>query len=334
MKTLKIGFIGAGGIVLQRHLPGLRQLPGLEINAVANSTLASAEAFCATHAPKAQPMACWQDVVALPDLDIVWIGATPYLHEPATIAALEAGKHVFCQARMARNLAEAERMLAATEQRPDQVTMLCPPPQGLRGDAYFRQLLADKIVGEVRHIGLRSLNSAFLDPNQPAHWRQHREISGENILTLGIHTEVLQRWFGDFSVEAARGQIFTPIRAGSAVEVPDSLQVLVRFATGASGTLEFSGIHAGEPAEHLEIRGSLGTLVYDYGREEIRLWKKGSSAWEVLPIPETLARDWQVEADFINAVRDPSAPRPSPTFTDGVRYMTVVQAVSAALNPR
>ncbi len=331
MKSLSIGIIGAGGIVLQRHLPGLRKLPGIKIAAVANSTLESAAAFCADHAPEAKAVARWEDLVAMPGLDVIWIGATPNLHKPASLAALAAGRHTFCQARMAMNLADAEEMLAAAIARPDLVTMLCPPPQGLRGDAYFRDLLARKIIGTPQTIRLQSFNGAFRDPSAPAHWRQRTEISGKNILSLGIHTEVLQRWFGNFAVTHAQGTTFTPVRSGYAVKIPDVLQILARFENGAAGTLEFSGIAAGAPVERLEVNGTEGVLVYDYAKDEIRLQRSGSAAWESLPVPEALAREWRVEADFIGAVRDPGAPRPHPDFHDGVRYMRIVEAVGGLL---
>ena len=327
--TPRIGIVGAGGIVRQRHLPGLRAVPGVEIVAVANSALRSAEAFCRELAPEAEPMARWEDLVARPDLDIVWIGATPHLHKPVTLAALQAGKHVFCQARMAMNLADAEEMLEAAKAHPDLVTMLCPPPQGLEANAFVRKLLAEKVVGEPRAIRLHSLNGSFLDPSKPAHWRQRREINGLNILSLGIHAEVLQRWFGNFSVRAAQGRTFTPQREGYPVLNPDTVQILADFENGALGTLEFSGVHAGEPIEVLEISGTLGVLTHDYAKNEIRL--ETSALIEVLTVPLELHRPWQVEADFLAAVRNPSAPRPHPDFADGVRYMAIVQRVNDLL---
>lgn len=328
MKTLRIGIIGAGGIVLHRHLPGLQKLPGLEIAAVANSSPASSKAFCEKHAPQAEPVGSWQELAARPDLDIVWIGATPYLHAPATVAALDAGKHVFCQARMSVDLAEAEKMASAATRHPELVTMLCPPPHGLRGDIFIKKLLADGILGAIRMIRLQNFNSAFLDPSKPAHWRQRIEISGLNIMTLGIHTEVMQRWFGDFDVTAAQGRTFTPVRDGYEVKIPDVLQVLARFENGAVGTLELSGVHSGEAVDALEVVGEKATLRYDYLREKISLWQAGANDWETLDVPKELEREWQVESDFINAVREPSAPRPHPDFTDGLRYMRVVQRVS------
>jgi hypothetical protein len=44
-----------------------------------------------------------------------------------------------------------------------------------------------------------------------------------------------------------------------------------------------------------------------------------------------MQRDWTVERDFIQAVRDPQAPRPKPDFTEGVCYMRVVDAVWEAM---
>jgi predicted dehydrogenase len=324
---MKIGIVGAGSIVKQRHLPGLRKLEDIEITAVANSSLASSERFCAEFAPEALPVERWQDLVTRPDLDAVWVGATPYLHAPVTIAALEAGKNVFCQARMARDLDEAKRMFAAAVAHPELVTMLCPPPQGLRGDAYIKKLLAEHSVGTILHIHLQSLNGGYLDPSAPPHWRQRREISGANVLTLGIHTEVLQRWLGDFQATAVTMQTATPVRAGYRIEIPDAIQVQAQFENGASGLLEFSGIQAGQAVEHLQIEGTEGTLSYDYLKEEITLHRRGKASAEQLEIPDALAGEWQVEVDFVKAVRDPSQPRPHPDFHDGLRYMRVVQQV-------
>ena len=47
--------------------------------------------------PGAVPMANWPDLVAVPDIDVVWIGTPPYTHSAVTISALEAGKHVFAR---------------------------------------------------------------------------------------------------------------------------------------------------------------------------------------------------------------------------------------------
>lgn len=327
MDTLKIGIVGAGAIVRQRHVPGILKSGLAEILAVANSSPKSARAFCTEFCPAADVGNDWRELVARDDIDIVWIGTGPMLHAPVTIAALAAGKHVFCQARMSTDLASAREMFASAQAHPDLVTMLCPPPHGLAMDAYVRQLLDADTVGELRLVRLQSLSGAFLDPLTPPHWRQQAAISGKNIMTLGIHTEVIHRWLGHFSVEAAQAATFVTERSGLPIEIPDSLTTLVTFANGATGCLEFSGVYAGLPTDRLEIAGTKGSLVINHLTEEIFLRLTGEPEFKKLTPPGELLRPWQVERDFLQAVLEPGARRPHPTFADGLAYMEVVESV-------
>jgi predicted dehydrogenase len=325
---IRIGIVGAGAIVRQRHLPGLRVLDGVRVVAVANSTAASGEKFVSEERVDAQVAGNWQELVNAADVDAVWIGAHPNLHAPVTVAALRAGKHVFCQARMARDLPEAQRMLAEAGASPDLVTMLCPPPHGLRQDAFIRRLIADSVVGDIEHVHLESLNGAFLNPHAPAHWRQRREISGRNVMTLGIYTEVMQRWLGKVVQVEATGRVATPERHGYRVTIPEELEVRATFAQGFPAKWSFSNIHGGPPSDALTLCGSGGALRIDFLTGEIRLEK--DSRISLLETPDTLIREWRVERDFIDSVRNPDGPRPHPTFVDGVAYMEVVHAVEDA----
>src|SRR3954465_7218756 len=266
---LRIGIVGAGGIVRSRHLPALKKHPDAEIVAVSNSTYDSSEKFCQENVPQATPMRNWADLLALPDLDVIWIGTPPYMHSAATISALEAGKHVFCQARMSMDLAEAEEMLATSKRYPELVTMLCPPPYGLRGDLLVKKLVAENYVGRPHDIRLQSFNANFINPEAPAHWRQKIEISGLNVLTLGIYVEVVQRWLGNITGVFARGKILQPIRQGYEGIIPDVLHVLCRFEEGAEGVLEFSGVDPLSRGDRLEIYGDEGTLTYDFSNDVI-----------------------------------------------------------------
>jgi predicted dehydrogenase len=325
---LRLGIVGAGEIVRRRHLPALLRHPDVEVVAICNSTYESADKFCRENAPHATPMQNWAELLGVADLDVIWIGTPPYMHSAVTVSALEAGKHVFCQARMAMDLAEAEEMLAVSRRFPELVTMLCPPPHGMRGDLLVQKLLADKSLGQLHHLRLESLNSAFLEPDAPAHWRQRIEISGLNTLTLGIYTEVLQHWFGDVTGVFARGKIVQPVRNDYEVRVPDALTVLCTFANGMEGVLEFSGIDALAPADRLEVYGDLGTLTYDFGSDVVHAGQIGDRALRVVEFTPDLETDWHVEDDFIAAVKSRGRIRPHPDFEDGVRYMRVVQAVA------
>jgi predicted dehydrogenase len=325
---LRIGIVGAGGIVRQRHLPALKRHPEVEIVAVSNSTYESGETFCRENAPQATPMRNWAELLAIPDLDIIWIGTPPYLHSAVTISALEAGKHVFCQARMSMDRAEAEEMLAASKRYPELVTMLCPPPFGMRADLLVKKLLAEDFIGRPHQVRLQSFTGAYLNPDAPPHWRQRIEISGLNVLTLGIYVEVLQRWLGDITGVFARGKIINPIRQGYEVIIPDLLAVLCSFENGSEGVLEFSGINAHAPGDRLEIYGHRGTLTYDFATDIVQAGKVGDKGLRVIDLPPELESEWRVEDDFLAAVKSKGRVRPHPDFEDGLRYMRVVQAVA------
>ena len=323
---VRIGIVGAGGIVKQRHMPGLRAIPGVEITAVCNSTLASAEAFCREHAPEAEPVEQWQLLADRDDVDVVWIGATPYMHSEVAIYALHCGKHVFCQARMADGLPEAERMWEAAIRFPDRVTALCPAPHGMKGGELLKSLLAEGAIGVPHQMTLHSFNDAWLDATAPAHWRQKIEVSGIQILTLGIYAEVMQRWLGDITEVSARGRVVFPQRGDVEVQIPDFVNVLCKFRNGVEGVMQFSGVAAHAPTDLFTLYGSEGTLSYDMVTDELKLGSRGETP-VVVPIPDGHVREWTVERDFIASVRDLTAPRPKPDFTEGIRYMRVVNAV-------
>ena len=331
VKPLKIGIIGAGSIVRSRHVPGIASVEGAEITAVCNSTLESAQKFCADCAPNAEPVAEYPEVIAHDNVDIVWIGTPPYRHCELTTTALRAGKHVFCQARMAMDLAEAQLMWEASLSNPELVAALCPPPMGMKGDLWMKQALSEGIIGDPHQIVLRSMQANYLDKEAPAHWRQRYEISGLQTLTMGIYVEVLQRWLGNIRTVSAHEATITPVRDGYEVQIPDLLNVLCSFDSGVEGSLTFSGVaeHAG--GDRLEIYGSEGTIFYNFEDETIQLGKRGSTL-ESVEIPEDMEKQWSVEADFLNAVRDSSLPRPEPDFTEGLSYMRVVQAVQESIN--
>src|SRR5947209_1848360 len=327
-RKLRVGIVGAGNIVRTRHLPALQARSDLEITAVSNSTYESARNFCDEFLPHATPIQNWADLLALEDLDIIWIGAPPYMHSAVTVSALEAGKHVFCQARMAMDLAEAQEMLATARRYPEQVTMLCPPPMGLRGDLVVKKLLSEGYVGQPHHVRLQSLSPSWIDPEAPAHWRQRIEISGLNVLALGIYVEVMQRWLGDIAGVFARGKIVTPMRHGYEVLIPDLLTVLCEFANGAEGVFEFSGVAAHAPADRLEVYGDRGTMTYDFGSDMVQAGQVGDKALHEVEITPDLETPWNVENDFITAVKSRAKVQPSPSFEEGWRYMRVVQAVA------
>ena len=218
-KKLRVGIVGAGGIVKQRHLPGLQALPNVQVVAVCNSQVESAQKI-AKEFKIPDVLDDWAEMIDRPYIDIIWVGTPPVLHAPITISALEAGKHVFCQARMAMNLREGREMLVAAQAHPELVTMLCPPPHGMKGGKFFQKLLRDGYAGELWHFRLQADSAVFSDPLAPAHWRQRHGVDrASTFMTVGIYAEVLQSWLGMPRRLHAQMKVSVPKREGYVVHV-------------------------------------------------------------------------------------------------------------------
>ena len=168
---LRIGIVGAGQVTRTRHLPAFRRLPGVKVVAICNRRRESA-ARVARDFDIPRIYAYWEELIDDRDIDAVVIGAWPYLHCPVTLAALDAGKHVLTQARMAMNAREAQRMLDRSRECPSLTTMIVPSPYGLTGEAFVRSLISDGYIGKLRELHVQSLNGDLADPETPMGWHR------------------------------------------------------------------------------------------------------------------------------------------------------------------
>jgi predicted dehydrogenase len=330
MNSLRIGIIGAGGIFKTRHLPGLQALPDVDVVAVCNRSVESGEAV-AREWGIPEVLTDWRELIARDDLDAVFIGTWPYTHAEMSVAALDAGKHVFCQARMARDAAKARQMVAAADTHPDRVAMLCPPPAGMRGDRLMRKLIAEGYLGELREVHATGLSAGNIDPAAPLHWRQDFELQGYNTLTLGMWVEVIHRWLGPHQAVSATLKNHTPRRKDPAsgewvdVRIAESVSIAAILANGAIGTYSFSGVTRFAPHNSIQLYGTEGTLLYDLDTDEIRGARSGDAEAQTLNLPPELVQEWTVEADFVRAIREGGPVEPS--FHDGLLYMEFTEAV-------
>ena len=331
METIRIGIVGLGANTRSRHLPGLRACQAVEVDAVCNSSAESTSRAASEHEIP-RTFENWQQLVEDPDLDAVVIGTWPYLHCPITLAALQAGKHVMTEARMAMDSSQAHEMLAASQQRPELVTQIVPSPLGLPCHRAVLDILASGQLGTIREVVVLATNSGYADPHTPLHWRQSREFSGLNSLALGIVHEPLARWLPDPLDLFARATTFTsqrPSEDGDLVEdvgTPDSLHVLTQFPNGARGIYHISGVLHGGPAPQIHIYGEQGSLKYLLAPEDQLLLAGSDGVFQPLEVPPEQRGGWRVEEEFVAAIRGQEQIQ----FTDfsaGVRYMEFTEAV-------
>jgi predicted dehydrogenase len=337
--SLRVGLIGAGANTRLRHIPGLRAIPDIEIVAVCNRRPASTAAIAREYGiPGVHEH--WQNLVDDPAIDAVVIGTWPYLHCPITLAALEAGKHVLTEARLSMNAAEAHRMLAASRRRPELVAQVVPSPFGLKGHDVVRELLGSGFLGELREVQVQSFSGALADPATALSWRQDAALSGFNMLTLGIVHETVMRWTPPPVQVLAQVHAFIPSRIDPEsgvrrpVGTPDSVQVLAVLENGARAVYHFSGVTPVGQGMSITLYGSEGTLHYDLTTDRIRgagrrpgRSPSSTSRLEQIIIPAEKAREWRVEADFVDAIRE-GKPITLTDFATGVSYMEFTEAVA------
>src|SRR3954447_25500111 len=108
-QTVRIGIVGAGQVVRAKHLPGFRALPGVKVVGVCNLRRESSNRV-AREEDIPRIFGSWESLVEDDGIDAVVIGTWPSMHCPITLAALDAGKSVLTQSRMAMNAREAQRM--------------------------------------------------------------------------------------------------------------------------------------------------------------------------------------------------------------------------------
>jgi predicted dehydrogenase len=329
-RPLRIGVIGAGTNTRLRHIPGFQALPGVEVSAVCNRTRDSAERV-AREFGIGRVAETWSEIVESPEIDAICIGAWPNLHARATVAALRAGKHVLTEARMARNLAEAEMMLAEAKLHPALVAQIVPAPMSLPFDATVSGLLANDELGIVREVFLTGTNDGLADSTQPLSWRQNVLLNGQNTLYLGIYYEMALRWLGrGVTSVVADAAIFTAERKDTegvpqATTIPESITVLGAYADGARLVAHFSGVERTAARNEIRLNGSKAGLRLDLAKNELWLSRPGEGE-RLLAIAPEKRSGWQVEADFVASIRT-QAPVRLTDFATGVKYMRFTDAV-------
>jgi predicted dehydrogenase len=331
-KPIRVGFVGAGANCRRHHLPKLQAQPGVEVIAVANRTRESGERV-AKEFGIARVHDDWRAVVEAPDVDAVCIGTWPYMHCEVTLAALAAGKHVLCEARMAMNAAEGLRMLEASRQAPHLVAQLVPAPHTLEVDGTLKRMLAEGYAGEVQAVEVQATQQArFADLGEALHWRQDIRRSGNNVLNMGIWYEAMMRWVGPARRVMAMTRIAVPRRrddtgAWHEVKVPDHVDILITLKTGAVGHLRFSALTALAPPAEAWIFGSEGTLRIEPEARRLSGGRRGDKELREVAIPAAQRVGWRVEEEFVNAIRGREKVTHT-TFEDGVRYMEFTDAVA------
>ena len=334
--TIRVGIIGAGGNTRLKHIPGLQAQRDVEVAMVVNRTHESGAAV-AREFGIAEVADTWEDIIFDDDIDAVCIGTWPYMHAPLTIAALEAGKHVLCEARMAMNAQEAQAMLDASRMTPGCVAQIVTAPMTLAFDRTIIDMISEGFIGNLISIDARLADGAtFPNYEAPIHWRQNRDLSGNNIMAMGIWYECFMRWIGPASSVQALGQTVVKHRCDEtgrrhAISIPDHIEIFCEMEQGGQMRLAMSSVVGHTPGVEIFVCGTEGTLrlANDTGELALQAGRRGQKSLKRITIPKNKRGGWRVEEEFINAIRGQETVTHT-DFATALKYMEWTDAVTCA----
>ena len=293
-KTLGVGIIGASagrGWAKLAHVPAIQQLAGLELVAVASGTQAKAEVAAKTFGAKAG-YANGKELIQDPDVDIVTIAVKVPDHRELVLAALAAGKHIYCEWPLGRNLAETEELADAARAAEVHVAIglqMRLNPALMRA----RELIAAGAIGRPLSARVLSTTVAFGPQVEAAMAFAEDAESGVTLVTIqGAHTldfavALLGPWT---ALSALTTTQFPDIQVGDPPvsklrSTPDHLLVQSRSTVDTAISIEVAG---GRPAREvpfrMEVTGERGDLVLEGGA--IRGFQSGRLALLVRGEPQ------------------------------------------------
>lgn len=223
----------------------------------------------------------WREAVNDPAVGVVDIVTPNFLHKEIALAAIAAGKHVYCEKPLALTAADAKEMYEAAD---------AAGVKTLVGFNYLRnpaiaearRLIASGALGEIWTFSGQFVLDACSDPDVPFTWRFERKLSGSGALgDLGAHIISLALVLvGPISSVAGQSKTFVTSRpeptgvfgygSGADLSAPrrdvendDATTFLVEFASGARGHIEASRVATGRTwHQAIEVIGSKGALQF------------------------------------------------------------------------
>lgn len=305
MESLGVGLIGTGFMGKCHALAyrNVRAVMGdvlrLRLEALCDTPEAKAAAFADQFGfSRAEPD--WRALVADPAVDVVSITAPNHLHREMALAAIAAGKHVWCEKPMALTLADATQMAAAARAAGVR-TQVGYNYVANPAFTHAQRLIGEGAIGRIVHVRGWVDEDYQADPELPWTWRAKLADAGLGALgDIGCHL-VSMLWGLAGPIESVVADMATihdtrPLPDGSgraAVENEDAALALLRFASGVQGSFAASRSAWGRKSSlGWQVHGSEGMLCFEQERmNELQLFRnEGAKATQgfrtILTAPE------------------------------------------------
>src|SRR5438445_9995261 len=180
MRKVRCAVIGAGGFAEACHVPGLQSHPRAEVVLLCGRNEERRHNL-AQRLGVPETAGDYREVVTRPDIDAVTITTPNISHAEIALAALAAGKHVFCEKPLAMNAAEAEALTRAAEER-GLVNQVAFTFRYTHGIARLRELLRGGAIGRPFLVRMVGEGWGDLRPEARAAWRHQAALSGAGML--------------------------------------------------------------------------------------------------------------------------------------------------------
>ena len=348
--TIRLGLIGAsvsGTWSARSHLPAVQASPDIKLTAVCTTKADSAEAARQVSGARLA-FDDYRKMVSSPEIDAVAVVVRVPSHYAPTKAALEAGKHVYCEWPLGRTTSEAEELSALAKSN-RLVTAVGLQARVNPALMHMKEQVEAGFVGEVLSVHVSLLRDGVL--SRPSHRTWQREVElGANTLTIAAgHTVDAMRFVtGDFtrlsSVVATQAKQWLDTGTGKPVDVtsPDNVLLNGKLVNGAVASVHIGSIPFAGSGYRMEIYGREGTLVAT-GEDSPQLGRvllygaKLDNKLTPLPVPERFvmaasstpsgepSNVGQMYAMFARAIRDGESHQP--TFETAVDLHRLIDAV-------
>ena len=301
-EKIRIGIIGANanyGWSMRAHLPALRALPEYELVAVCTSSAETAAESAKTYGARLA-FHDYQEMVTHPDIDLVSVSVRVPLHHEMVMAAISAGKHVFCEWPLGANLDEAQDMASLARSK-GVTNMVGLQARGAPAILHLKNLINQGYVGEVLACNMTMFLPGVLQRGLSMPWMADREKGG-NTLTIGTGHAVDALCFcvGEFKEISAK--VTTQVtewetsESGKTVPVNAADNVLINgtLVGGAVASAHVATIPWHGTGWRMEVYGRSGTLtassneMIQYGQITILGAHQGESTFVEIPPPDIL----------------------------------------------
>ena len=254
--TVNVGIIGSQ-FVSSIHAESLRSCPLAKIIGAASPTLRHVKEFAEKFGIP-RHFTDYRELLALPELDMVVVGAPNHLHCQIAVDAAHAGKHVVMEKPLCLNLAEADRMIEACKQAGVKLMYaeeLCFAPKYVR----LKQLLDSGALGRPTLIKQSEKHDG---PHAPHFWDVERSGGGV-AMDMGCHGIEFFRWIlGRPAIKSVYAQMSTQVHQAK-TKGDDNAVIIVEFEGGTIGIAEESWTKLGGMDDRSEVHGSEGVAYAD-----------------------------------------------------------------------